>query len=54
MGQWFTGVWGTGGMGHMSNGNRDNGVQGYMDTWGTWVMEYIGIIMLDLDLDVKI
>ena len=41
-------------MGHM--GNRVQGVQGYgaHGQWDKWLMEYIGIIMLDLDLDVKI
>ena len=46
-------------MGHMGNrvqGVRGTGVQGYgaHGQWNTWLMEYIGIIMLDLDLDVKI
>ena len=43
-------------MGHM--GNRVQGVRvqghGTHGQWDTWLMEYIGIIMLDLDLDVKI
>ena len=43
-------------MGHM--GNRIQGVRGTgygaHGQWDTWLMEYIGIIMLDLDLDVKI
>ena len=47
-------VWGTWTMGHMGNGDRDNGVQGYgvHGQWATWVMGYIGIIILALDLDV--
>ena len=45
-GQWDTWVMGTGTMGY-----RWYVVHGQ---WGAWTMEYIGIIMLDLDLDVKI
>ena len=57
------GVWGTwamrptGGMGHRGMGHMGNRVQGKgYRVHGQWdiVMEYIGIIMLDLDLDVKI
>ena len=39
--------------GYRHKGNRVQGVRG-TGVWGTWAMGHIGIIMLDLDLDVKI